>query len=260
MAQGFDPLGGIDTRAYRGRQRPLQDMEQVIREMADRQGRKERSFARLVLAIMALSLLLGLSVVGNIVQGMHGVRVEPWVEQLDHLGNQQPLVRLKNMPATPAQTQVVGTLTTWTQFVRIISSDATAMAMFWDIVKDYTSNAGLGQLEAYRAQQKERQQQGKRVWVAKVSVQPLQGSRSYHVEWEECTANSGGQLVLLESASWKATLAVADFQSQAVIKARELRLSQRNYRNLLGILVDDIQWKPEPYASYQQALSRCGGQ
>lgn len=259
MSTGFDPFVGIDSKAYEGRQRTLQDKEQEVREQAQRKARSDKSFARLVLAIMIVVIVLGLAVIGNIVQGLHGVRTEPYVVVIDYLGNHQPAVRLTDMPLTPGQTQIIGTLSTWTQFVRVISSDATAMGMFWELVKDHTSNAALGMLEAYRAQQKERLAQGKRVWVTKVTVQPLTGSRSYHVEWDECTANSAGQLVLAESAYWKATLSVADFQSEAVKKARELRLSQKNFRNLLGILVDDIQWNPEPYPTYKHAMNRCGG-
>ena len=55
-----------------------------------------------------------------------------------------------------------------------------------------------------------------------------------------------------ESGRWTATLVIADFQSQVAQQERDLRRKQRNYRNLLGIVVDDISWQRRPLLSQIQ--------
>lgn len=259
MSRGLDPLAGIDTKPYAGRQRQQQDIEQAILAKASRESRREQRDGRLIMAVVVLTCLLAGSVLGNVIQGLLGVRVEPYLIMVDHLGTQSAPMRLSEVTITAEQSHVFGKLMDWVEWVRMISSDAVVMSKVWERVSEYTSHAGMNMLEAYRTQQKERQQQGKRVQVSKPQVQHLSGSRSYHVEWDECTFTHEGRLILEESAYWKATLTVADFQGQAAKKARELRLRQKNYRNILGIVVDDIKWEPRPFATMAIAQQRCGG-
>ena len=77
------------------------------------------------------------------------------------------------------------------------------------------------------------------------------------MEWDECTTSVEGRLILEQSAIWKATITVADFQSQAVKNARDLRIKNKNYRNLLGIVVEDVEWKAQPFLTLQIAEPRC---
>jgi type IV secretory pathway TrbF-like protein len=252
-----EAMAAITTSAYNGRQRQLQDMEQAIAEAKDRMARKDRRDATLLWAVLILTCALTGSVVGNIYQGVNGVHEEVYVALVDHVGNVAPLVRLKDLPVTPEQGQVMGTLTHWVQTVRAISSDAVFMGTMWDWVKDFTSNTAIAMLADYRAEQKERQQRGRRVQLSLPQVQYLSGSRSYHVEWDECTVSAEGKLVLEESGYWKATLTVADFQSKAVIEARQLRLKKKNLRNFLGIMVDDIKWDVQRYPTPMAAEGRC---
>jgi type IV secretory pathway TrbF-like protein len=247
----------IQTKGYAGRQRWFQDMEQLILERRNRLGRIMKRDSGLIVSIIILTGLLAVSVLGNIVQGMTGVRTEVQVLRIDQLGNVQPLMKLSQMPAAPEELQVTETLTTWIKMVRTITPAGRIMNDMADWLKDYTSQVLLNRLEGYRKEQMLRQQTGIQVSITKPTVQRLSGPRSYHVEWDECTWSPEGRLILEQSAVWKATVTVADFQSQAVKKARDLRIQQQNWRNPLGIVVDTIEWKAQPFLTIQIAEPRC---
>jgi type IV secretory pathway TrbF-like protein len=248
----------IQTKGYAGRQRWFQDMEQLVLERRDRLGRMVQRDGRLIVTILVMSLLLSGAVLGNILQGLLGVRTEVQVLLLDHLGNERPLIRLTDLPATPEQLQILEVLGAWIRAVRLISKDGRVMNASWDWLHDFTSQTLLTRLEGYKKDQMQRQQTGVSVYITKPSLQRLSTSRSYYVEWDECTVSPEGRLLLEQSAAWKATVTVADFQSKAVQDARALRLKNKIYRNLLGIVVDDVvDWKPQPFLTIQIAEPRC---
>ena len=66
---------------------------------------------------------------------------------------------------------------TWLEHVRQISSDSVVLGKNWERVEDYTSQAPLKQLEAFRREQKQRQQLG--AGWRYVPRLPIQKSRSY---------------------------------------------------------------------------------
>jgi len=247
----------IKTTSYAGRQRWFQDMEQLLLLRRDRLGRIVKRDGRLIVTILILSGLLGFSVLGNIVQGMTGVRTEVHVERIDQLGNAQPLIRLSELPATPEQLQVIETLTTYFEKIRTITPAGRIMNDMWKWIAAYTSPAVFTRLEGYRTEQMARQQTGLQVHIIRPTVQRLAHARSFQVEWDECTTSMEGRLMVEQSATWKATVTVADFQSTAVKNARDLRIKNRDYRNLLGIVVDDLEWKPQPFLTAPVAEARC---
>jgi type IV secretory pathway TrbF-like protein len=241
-----DRQDGIDTRPYESRQEALRGIEASEAQRVATVTRAYKRDARLIVSNLILSFFLAFSVYANIQQGKQGVREVPYVVLLDHLGNQQPLLRLDQLPVTPEQSQIVGVLMTWTELVRRISSDPQAFAKNWELADDYTSNTAMEQMKEFRKEQQQRQQQGTRVQISVPTVLPIGTSRSYIVEWEETAVDPNGRVMAHESGMWKATLTVADFQSKAATEERTLKRQRRNYRNIRGILIDDISWSGRP--------------
>ena len=95
-----------------------------------------------------------LSGAANLWQGRTGVEQVPYVVLVDHLGNHAPLLKLAEQPVTPEQSIIIGTLMTWLEHVRMISSDSVVLGKNWERVEDYTSQAALKQLEGFRREQK----------------------------------------------------------------------------------------------------------
>jgi len=241
-----DPLGGITTAAYRGRQQIVQHYDEGIEAKARGLTRIYKRDGGLIWAVIVLSSVLGLSAVGNLWQGSQGIREVPYVLLIDHLGQERPLMRVEELPVTPEQSQVIGVLMSWIELVRSVPGEAVQLGKNWEKVEAYSSNAALGQLRDYRAEQKQRQHLGRRVEITTPSILPIKNSRSYAVEWDEKTYNQEGREVKEESGRWKATLTVADFHSQAAKHERELRAKKRQYRNILGIVVDGVSWQVRP--------------
>ena len=252
MLDNHEALNGIQTKAYVGRQRPTQELEAVVQAKTHLLTHMYQRDNRLISALLVMTLLLGGTGAALIWQGRTGEKEVPYVILMDHLGNQMPLLKLSELPVTPEQSIIVGTLMTWLEHVRQISSDSVVLGKNWERVEDYTSQALLKQLEAFRREQKQRQQLGRRVEITPPRVMPIQKSRSYTATWEEKTYDQNGQLMPEESGRWTATLVIADFQSQVAQQERDLRRKQRNYRNLLGIVVDDISWQRRPLLSQIQ--------
>jgi type IV secretory pathway TrbF-like protein len=252
MLDRHDALHGVSTTAYVGRQRQTQDLEEVVREKAHILTRTYQRDSRLLWAVTVLSTLLLLSGAANLWQGRTGVQIEPYVVLVDHVGNHIPVLKLADLPVTPEQSIIVGTLMHWVEYVRTISSDRVVLGRNWEKVEDYTSTAGLHQLEGFRREQKLRQQLGRRVEISPPRVLPIRKSRSYTAEWEEKTYDQEGRLLPDESGRWTATLTIADFQSQVAQHERDLRRKQRQYRNLLGIVVDDVSWSVRPLLAQRQ--------
>ena len=170
----------------------------------------------------------------------------PYVVFIDQLGNHHPAVRLPDQEITVPQGMIIMTLIRWMECTRTIPGDTKVLADCWDMVREFTTNAAWMQLEPFYEQQLERRKQQRRVQITLPKVTILTGSRSYQVEWEETAVEPTGAKVAQESSPWLATLTLADFSDKANRERMNLRLDQRNYRNLLGIAVDDIQWKPRP--------------
>lgn len=238
--------GGISTQGYESVQSPVRRAEARREEAARTLVRIHKRDAALVITTLVLTLLLGLSALGNIVQGMQGIREIPYVVFLDELGQHQPAIRLPDQPLTVPQGMIIMALIRWTECTRAIPGDTKVMADCWDVVRDFTTNAAWAQLEPFYEQQLVRRNQQRRVQITLPKVTRLSASRTYRVEWEETAFEPSGAKIAQESSRWEADLAIADFSDKAHRAHMTLLLGQRNYRNLLGIAVDDIQWKQRP--------------
>jgi type IV secretory pathway TrbF-like protein len=252
MLDRHDALNGVHTTAYRGRQGQAQALAAAVQEKTRILTRTYQRENRLLWALLLTTTLLCGTGAALIWQGRTGEREVPYVVLLDHLGNHAPLLTLTELPVTPEQSIIVGTLMMWLEHVRMISSDRVVLGRNWARVEDFTSTAALQQLEGFRREQKQRQQLGRRVEISAPRLLPIPKSRSYAAEWDEHTYDHQGQVLPEESGRWKATLTIADFQSQVAQQERDLRRKHRNYRNLLGIVVDDISWQRRPLLSQQQ--------
>lgn len=252
MLGNHDALNGVGTTAYTSRQRQAQAIEAAVQAKTRILTQTAQRDNRLLLALLLTTTLLAGTGAALIWQGRTGEREVPYVVVMDHLGNQSPLLRLADQPVTPEQSIIVGTLMTWLEHVRQLSSDSVVLGKNWARVEEYTSQAALHQLEGFRREQKQRQQLGRRVEITPPRVMPIPKSRSYTAEWEEKTYDPNGGLLTEESGRWTATLTIADFQSQAAQQERDLRRKQRNYRNLLGIVVDELSWQRRPLLSQRQ--------
>ena len=238
--------GGVSTSGYESVQTEVRTMDAKVEEAARTMTRIYKRDAALVITTLVLVVILAFSVFGNIVQGMQGIQEIPYVVFIDELGNHHPALRLPDQEITIPQGMIVMTLIRWVECTRSIPSDTKVLAECWDTVREFTTNAGWAQLEPFYEQQLERKKHGRRVQVTLPDVKILTGSRSYHVAWEETAHEPTGAKIVQESGRWEATLGLADFSDKAARERLNLRITQRNYRNLLGIAVDDIQWKHRP--------------
>jgi type IV secretory pathway TrbF-like protein len=176
-----------------------------------------------------------------------GVRVVPYVIRVDHLGHEQALERLPQMPLKPEQSVIHGVVLAWIEHVRSISNDPIVFVTNWDKVADYTTTAGLRQLTAFRQEQRARQHMGRRVQVTVGGVRPVGGdSQSSTVEWREEVYDPSGQLLTDESGLWTATVRIANWQSQTAQQEVDLRRKAKNFRNVLGVFVDEVSWTMRP--------------
>ena len=237
--------GGVSTEGYQSVQTEVRTMDARIEEAARTMTRIYKRDSALVISTLVLAILLGCSTCGNIVQGMQGIREIPYVVFIDELGNHHPAVRLPDQTITVPQGMIIMSLIRWIECTRAIPADTKVLGDCWEMVKEFTTNAGWEQLEPFYVQQLERRKQQRRVQITLPKV-TLIGERSYQVEWEETAVEPSGAKVAQESSRWEATLGIADFADKANIQSRNLRMDRRNYRNLLGIAVDDIQWKQRP--------------
>ena len=238
--------GGVSTQGAASVQSEVRTMDARREEAARTMTRIYKRDAALVITTLVLGLLLGLSVFANIMQGLQGIREIPYVVFLDELGNHHPAVRLPDQTLTVPQGMIIMALIRWTECTRSIPGDSKVMGDCWDVVRDFTTNAAWAQLEPFYEQQLERRKQQRRVQITLPKVTRIAESRTYRVEWEETAVEPSGAKIAQESSRWEADLGIADFSDKAARERMNLRLNQRNYRNLLGIAVDDIQWKQRP--------------
>lgn len=238
-----DPLEGISTTPYVGRQRALQDMEQEIEEVARRQARTAQINGGLITAVTALSVVIGILVLCNVYQWRDRSRLEVKVLQFDQNWQQLPLLDLSQLPVTPTQVAIINTLTLWIEWIRTITPDGGIMNRYWDHARAFTTEAAIEQLKPFRDEQRLRQEQGVRVTISPPKIAPISQSRSYTVIWDEATVTPHGQPIPDQSGRWEATLTLVDFQDKALRRWRDLRVQKQDYRNLQGIVVEDIRWK-----------------
>lgn len=238
-----DPLEGIRTKPYVGRQRELQDMEQEKEELATRQARTAQINGGLVTAVTVLSVVIGLSVLCNAFQWRNRSRVDVKVLPFDQNWQQLPMLDLRDLPVTPTQVAIINTLTLWIEWIRTITPDGGIMNRYWDHAKAFTTEAVTQQLQPFRDEQRLRQAQGIRVIISPPKIAPISESRSYTVVWDETTISPSGQPIPDQSGRWEATLTLVDFQEKAIMRWRDLRVQKSDYRNLQGIVVEDIRWK-----------------
>jgi type IV secretory pathway TrbF-like protein len=254
MSERNGHLQAIDTRPYVGAQSTIQGIEVALAQKAARIAGERRAGAWNGVALTVLSLGLVGSVAMNVYQGHQGVREVPYVVSIDQFGQERPALRLVDELVKPEQSVIMAVLINWLELVRPISNDPAVLGKNWAKADDYMSNAMLQHITTYRSDQKARQEQGLRVELTQPpTLLPIAGStRSYTAEWEEIAYNPQGEPVPYESGRWKATITVADFQSKAAQDEKLVRRKQGNYRNLLGIVVDDVQWRGRPLLSQLQ--------
>ncbi len=142
MLDNHESLNGVSTTAYVGRQRQAQDLEEAVREKARILTRTYQRDNRLLWAVAGAHHPVAHSGAGNLWQGRTGVQKEPYVVLVDHLGNHAPVLKLADLPVTPEQSIIVGTLMSWLEHVRTISSDRVVLGRNWERVEDFTSTGG----------------------------------------------------------------------------------------------------------------------
>ena len=143
MLDNHDALNGVSTTAYVGRQHQAQALAAAVQEKTRILTRTYQRDNRLLWALAVITTLLLLSGAANLWQGRTGVEQVPYVVLVDHLGNHAPLLKLADQPVTPEQSIIIGTLMTWLEHVRMISSDSVVLGKNWARVEDFTSPAGL---------------------------------------------------------------------------------------------------------------------
>ena len=193
------------TTAYVGRQRQTQDLEAAVQEKTRILTRMYQRDNRLLWALVVThdpaAALRGSATSGR---AARACRKCPMCVLVDHLGNHAPLLKLADLPVTPEQSIIVGTLMTWLEHVRMISSDSVVLGKNWERVEDYTSQAALQQLEGFRREQKQRQQLGRRVEISPPRVMPdpespvpipRRGKRRPTIRTDSCcpTSRAGGR-------------------------------------------------------------------
>jgi type IV secretory pathway TrbF-like protein len=240
-------MQGINLAAHTGIVGTLNRLEEARREKANMLARAYRSAARWqAMALGELAVVLVLTGVCGWL-ATSGVRVIPYVVRVDNFGREQVLEPWPTHPVRPPQTAVYDTIKNWIEDVRNISNDPVVFKQNWDRVALYTTQAGWQQLTPFHKEQIARQLLGRRALVTVGQVLPIgKQSWSYTVEWREEVYDQSGQLLPEESGLWKATVRVADWQSKAAQEAFNLLRAKRTYRNIQGIVVDEISWSMRP--------------
>ena len=247
MTAQIGGFNGIHLAAHTGRQEAVNRIEDARRTRSNTLARAYQATARWQAVALGLLGTTVLSTAAVAWLATSGVRVVPYVVRVDQLGQEQPLTSVPSTPVKPEQSVIHGVIMAWIEHVRSISNDVIVFAQNWDKVADYTTTAGLRQLAAFRNEQAIRQQMGRRVQVTVGAVLPVGGlSHSYTVEWREDVYDQGGQLLVDESGRWKATMRIADFQSQTAQQEVDLRRKTRNFRNILGVFIDEVSWTMRP--------------
>lgn len=240
-------MHGMVTTAHQGPQAAISRAEQGQRALSNTVAQLLRDKARW----QGISLCLGATTVlcagGLTWLALAGVRVEPYVVRVDQLGQEQVLRPASARPEPPTPTLIHGVVVQWVEHVRAISSDVVVFGANWDKVADYSTTACLRQLQAFRHEQARRQQHGRRVQVQVGTFLPVGGhSHSYTIEWREDAYDPSGQWLVEESGLWKATIRIADFASTTAQAEVDLRRKRRNFRNILGVFVDEVSWTVRP--------------
>ena len=170
-----------------------------------------------------------------------GTRVVPHVVEWDRTGTERLIRPIPPVPQKAEQNVLRHIVTDWLAKTRAISSDGVVFQQHWDWVRDYTTSRGWAQIQEMWKEQAGRHRAGIRVQVQVREVLPVGGtSQSWAVEWEERAYTPEGRLVLQDTLRWKATLRVADFQDQAAKRQMQLMRTQNNYRNILGVFMDEV--------------------
>ena len=162
-------------------------------------------------------------------------------------GYAEPMEDAARLPLKPEQHVIRGVLQQWMESVRWISNDRRVFTREWEKVEEFTTLAGLRQLQAFRAEQDQRQREGLRVQVTVGEFRPIaRQSNSYLLKWKEEAFDRLANPVLPQSGLWEATLRVADFQSKTARDEMDLRRKKRTFRNVYGVFVEEIAWTWRP--------------
>ena len=247
MRTQVSSVNGIHTAAHTGRQEAVNRLEEARHARSNTLAHAYTTAARWQAVALGLLGTTLLSTAAVAWLATSGVRVVPYVIRVDQLGHEQALTSLPQTPLKPEQSVIHGVLVEWIEHVRSISNDPIVFVTNWDRVADYTTTAGLRQLAAFRQEQRTRQQTGRRVQVTVGSVLPVGGdSQSYTVAWREDVYDQSGQLLTDESGLWTATVRIASWQSQTAQQEVDLRRKAKNFRNVLGVFVDEVSWTMRP--------------
>jgi type IV secretory pathway TrbF-like protein len=235
------------VRNHRGRGELLRGIETARQDASNGRATDRQQAARWgTHGLTMLLVIVGL--IGVIVWMVTaGVRDHVVVLKVDSLGNEIVVPSVPAQPLRPEESVIHGVLQGWVENVRWVSNDRRLFTLMWDKVGDFTTQAGLRQLQDFREEQDRRQQAGRRVQVTVNPPQPVQRSaHSWTITWREEAVDVQGQLLREESGIWTATLEIADFQGQVARQEMSLRRQKKNFRNLYGVFVDGITWRSRP--------------
>lgn len=244
---GDGGLAGVDLKPLRGRVSDCQRVEEQAKQAGDDRTRAHQRAARREALSLLLACMLLLSVGGNIVLGMIGIREKVVPVLVDHLGREQVLPREEDMTIPPEKSMILGVLQDWIEHVRWVSNDPAIFARGWKWVHAYMTPAGLRQLADFEREQMGRQHQGRRVKIEVLAVLPIADApQSYTIDWIERAYGVNGELLESESLLGEATVVIADFQGPAARQARSLLRKHKIFRNTRGIFIDEINWRFRP--------------
>jgi len=150
MSVQMNGVQGIHIAAHLGRQEGLNRLEEARHARSNTVAQAYTAAARWQAVALGLlgTTLLSTGTVAWLATS--GIRVVPYVIRVDHLGHEQALERLPQMPLKPEQSVIHGVVLQWIEHVRSISNDPIVFVTNWDKVADYTTTAGLRQLAAFR--------------------------------------------------------------------------------------------------------------
>jgi len=253
-------LNGTYLDAHKGIIADLNRTEQARQQRSNelaRAWRNERRAWTVVLVEAGVIVCLA-GIIGWLATS--GILVVGYMTRVDAHGQEQPLESVPTKPMKVEHSVTHGVLWAWVENVRWITEDTVLFGLMWNRVQDFTTTAGMRQLDNFKRDQKQRQAKGRRVLVRVGSVLPIgTEANSWVVEWCEEARDLHGAFLREESGLYKATLRVADWQSKTAKDEMDLRRRQKNWRNTYGVFVDGINWpSPRPFPQEKDGCDSLG--
>jgi type IV secretory pathway TrbF-like protein len=122
----------------------------------------------------------------------------------------------------------------WLGWVRNLPTDSVVIHRQWEKAKDTMTKAAWQRVQPYLQTQSERHARKEVVQIEFGTITAIAGhAQSYDVEWRETSYGQDGSQ--LSAAPWKASVKVVIYPPTALKDGAE-------FRNPLGMFVDDVQW------------------